>query len=138
LKGVWLGMKHEIPQMLEQGGGVIVNMSSVFGKVGFANACAEVAANHGVLGLTKTAALEYAPRGIRVNAVCPSFILTPMLEKNGIQEGTDLYQIFSGLQPLKRMGTPKEVAETVVWLCSTAATYVTGAVLPVDGGYLAQ
>jgi NAD(P)-dependent dehydrogenase (short-subunit alcohol dehydrogenase family) len=138
LKGVWLCTKYEIPQMLKQGGGAIVNMASILGMVGFANASAYVAAKHGVIGLTKTAAIEYATQGIRVNAVCPGFIYTPMLERAGMKEGTELYTMVANLHPLKRMGTPAEVAEVVIWLCSDAASFVTGHAMLVDGGYVAQ
>jgi len=138
LTGVWLCMKYEIPQMLKQGGGVIVNMSSILGTVGFANASAYVAAKHGLIGLTKTAAIEYATQGIRVNAVCPAFIYTPMLERGGMQEGSELYTAIASLHPVKRMGKPEEVAEAVTWLCSDAASFVTGHAMLVDGGYIAQ
>ena len=137
LTGVWLCMKHEIPLMLKQGG-AIVNMSSILGTVGFAGSVAYDAAKHGVIGLTQTAALEYAVKGIRVNAVCPGFISTPMLEGAGIVPGTDLYKSIADLHPMKRLGTPEEVAEAVVWLCSDAASFVTGVSLLVDGGYDAQ
>jgi NAD(P)-dependent dehydrogenase (short-subunit alcohol dehydrogenase family) len=138
LTGIWLSMKFEIAQMLEQGSGVIVNMSSILGKVGFANASAYVAANHGILGLTKTAAIEYANQGLRVNAVCPGFIYTPMLQRTGIEEDSDLYHIVAGLHPIKRMGNPEEIANAVMWLCSSEASFVTGEALVVDGGYTAQ
>jgi NAD(P)-dependent dehydrogenase (short-subunit alcohol dehydrogenase family) len=113
-------------------------MASILGMVGFANASAYVAAKHGVIGLTKTAAIEYATQGIRVNAVCPGFIYTPMLERAGMKEGTELYTMVANLHPLKRMGTPAEVAEVVIWLCSDAASFVTGHAMLVDGGYVAQ
>lgn len=138
LIGVFLCLKHEIPQMVKQGNGAIVNMSSILGSVGFANASAYVAAKHGVLGLTKTAALETAAQGIRVNAVCPGFIATPMLERGGMTEGSELRQMLVGLEPVKRLGKPEEVAETVIWLCSDAASFVNGTALFVDGGYIAQ
>jgi NAD(P)-dependent dehydrogenase (short-subunit alcohol dehydrogenase family) len=138
LTGVWLCMKYEIPLMLQQGGGAIVNMASILGKVGFANAPAYVAAKHGLIGLTETAALEYATQNIRVNAVCPGFIFTPLLEQAGMQVGSDLHQAISNLHPMKRMGTSEEVAEAVIWLCSEAAAFVTGHALLVDGGYTAQ
>ncbi|MDH4037939.1 MAG: SDR family oxidoreductase [Candidatus Krumholzibacteria bacterium] len=137
LTGVWLCTKHEIAAMLEHGGGSIVNMASILGTVGFAGAAAYVSAKHGVLGLTKTAAIEYAPRGIRVNAVCPGFIETPLLEHAGISKGTETYTAIAGLHPMKRMGTPEEVAAMVVWLCSDAASFVTGTSMLVDGGYTA-
>lgn len=138
LTGVWLCMRYELPLMLKQGGGAIVNMASILGKVGFANAPAYVAAKHGMIGLTETAAIEYATQNIRVNAVCPGFIYTPLLEQAGMQAGSDLHQQISNLHPMKRMGTSEEVAEAVVWLCSDAAAFVTGHALLVDGGYTAQ
>ncbi len=138
LTGVWLCMKHEIPAMLANGGGAIVNMASILGVVGFANAAAYTAAKHGVIGLTKVAAIEYATQGIRVNAVCPAFIATPMLERSGITEGTEMYAMLAGLHPIKRLGTPEEIAEAVLWLCSDKASFVTGHAMLVDGGYVAQ
>jgi NAD(P)-dependent dehydrogenase (short-subunit alcohol dehydrogenase family) len=139
LTGVWLCMKHEIPRMLAGGrGGTIVNMSSILGTVGFENASAYVAAKHGVVGLSRTAALEYATRGIRVNAVCPAFIYTPMLEQAGMREGSDRFAAVSALHPVGRMGTPEEVAESVLWLCSDGASFVTGHALLVDSGYVAR
>ena len=138
LTGVWLCMKYEIPQMLKQGGGVIINCASILGTVGFANASAYVAAKHGVLGLTKTAAIEYATQGIRINAICPAFIETPMLERGGLTNDPQVYQMIAGLHPMKRLGTPEEIAGPVLWLCSDAASFVTGQALLVDGGYVAQ
>jgi len=138
LTGVWLCMKYELEQMTGQGGGAIVNMASILGWVGFASAPAYVAAKHGVLGLTKTAALEYATQNIRINAVCPAFIYTPLLEKAGITEGTDAYNSIASLHPMKRLGKPEEVADLVLWLCSEGASFVTGSDYLVDGGYVAQ
>jgi NAD(P)-dependent dehydrogenase (short-subunit alcohol dehydrogenase family) len=138
LTGVWLCMKYEIQAMVKQGGGAIVNIASILGQVGFANAPAYVAAKHGVLGLTKTAALEYATQGIRINAICPGFIYTPMLEKGGIKEGTQMYDMIAGMHAQKRLGNVEEVAGAVVWLCSNQASFITGSALVVDGGYLAQ
>jgi NAD(P)-dependent dehydrogenase (short-subunit alcohol dehydrogenase family) len=133
LKGVWLCMRAEIRQMLTQRSGTIVNTASVAGLIGIPAACAYVAAKHGVIGLTKTAALEYAEAGIRVNAVCPGYIRTPMTAPIP-QRRSDaiIAQI-----PVKRMGTPGEIAEMVVWICSDLASYVTGAAYNVDGGLMA-
>jgi NAD(P)-dependent dehydrogenase (short-subunit alcohol dehydrogenase family) len=138
LTGAWLCMKHEIRALLAQGGGAIVNMASILGTVGFATAPAYVAAKHGLIGLTRTAALEYATQGVRVNAVCPGFIETPLLASSGITPGSDLYAGIANMHPVKRLGTPEEVAELVVWLSSAAASFVTGAAYLVDGGYTAQ
>jgi NAD(P)-dependent dehydrogenase (short-subunit alcohol dehydrogenase family) len=133
LKGVWLCMKHELAQMQAQGGGSIVNTASIAGLAGLPTSCAYVAAKHGVVGLTKTAAIEYAEAGIRVNAVCPGFIKTRMTEETMRRRGEAiLAQI-----PAKRMGDPEEIAEMVVWLCSDRASYVSGAAYNVDGGWLA-
>ena len=137
LKGVWLCMKYEIPQMLEQGGGVIVNTSSVAGLVGFLNLPAYTATKHGVAGLTRTAALEYAQQGIRVNAVCPGVIHTPMIDRI-VGGDAEVEAQFTALEPVGRMGSPAEVAQAVVWLCSDAASFVTGVAMPVDGGFVAQ
>jgi NAD(P)-dependent dehydrogenase (short-subunit alcohol dehydrogenase family) len=139
LTGVWLCMRHEIPAMLASGGGAIVNMASILGHVGFANSPAYVAAKHGVVGLTKSAAIEYATQGVRVNAVCPGFIATPLLEKAGIlDEESPIHAHIVGLHAVKRLGTVEEVAAAVVWLCSDEASFVTGTSLLVDGGYTAQ
>ena len=138
LTGVWLCMRYEIPEMLKVGEGVIINMASILGRVGFVGSPAYVAAKHGVLGLTKAAAIEYATKNIRVNAVCPGFIYTPLLEKAGMAEGTQLYSTISNMHPVKRMGTPEEVASAVIWLSSPQASFVTGESLLVDGGYTAQ
>jgi NAD(P)-dependent dehydrogenase (short-subunit alcohol dehydrogenase family) len=137
LKGVWLCLKHEIPQMLKQGGGAIVNTASVAGLVGGAGASAYVASKHGVNGLTKTAALEYAKHGIRVNAVCPGVIRTPMLER-AFASNLQLMEAMAAMEPIGRMAAPEEVAEAVVWLCSDAASFVTGLPMAVDGGWVAQ
>jgi len=137
LKGVWLCMKYEIQQMLRQGGGSIVNTASVAGLVGWAGAAAYAAAKHGVVGLTRTAALEYAKAGIRINAVCPGFTRTPLLERlTGGREEVEAYLV--GLHPLGRMARAEEVAEVVVWLSSDAASFVTGHPLVVDGGMVAR
>jgi NAD(P)-dependent dehydrogenase (short-subunit alcohol dehydrogenase family) len=137
LTGVWLCMKFQIPQMLRQGGGVIVNNASILGLTGFRNAPAYVSAKHGVLGLTKTAALEYAQSGIRVTAVCPGFIHTPMVD-SGLQGNEDLLNAISAMHAMGRMGEPDEIVAGVLWLCSDAASFMTGQPLVIDGGYLAQ
>lgn len=137
LTGVWLCMKAEIAQMLKQGGGAIVNTSSGAGLVGVRGMPAYVAAKHGVVGLTRAAALEYGRHGIRVNAVCPGPIRTPMLERL-LAVRPDAEQRFARSGPLRRLGEPEEIGETVAWLCSDRASYVTGLPMPVDGGSLAQ
>lgn len=138
LKGVWLCMKYEIAQMLKQGGGAIVNTASIMGLVGsWSGSGAYNASKHGVVGLTKTAALEYATSGIRVNAVCPGYIRTPLIEEALISKPEMETQIVAR-HPLGRMGRPEEIAEAVVWLCSDAASFVTGHTMTVDGGYVAQ
>ncbi len=138
LTGVFLGMKYQIPEMLKVGGGAIVNISSILGWVGWATSSAYVASKHGVIGLTKSAALEYATQNIRVNAISPGFIYTPLLEKAGMAEGTDAYNFIANLHAMKRMGKPEEVASAVIWLCSDGASFVTGMAHLVDGGYVAQ
>ena len=137
LKGVWLCMKYEIPQMLKQGGGAIVNTASGAGLVGIPRAGAYVASKHGVVGLTKTAALEYAKAGIRVNAVCPGVIDTPMVQRIASRRPHSVEKMAAG-EPVGRLGKPEEIAEAVVWLCSEAASFVTGHAMAVDGGYIAQ
>ena len=137
LTGVWLCMKYEIPQMLQQGSGAIVNTSSVAGFLGFRTGSAYVASKHGVLGLTKTAALEYAKSGIRVNAVCPGAVDTPMMGRITDHRPHRAAKMAAG-EPVGRMGTPQEIAEAVVWLCSDAASFVTGHPMTVDGGIVAQ
>jgi NAD(P)-dependent dehydrogenase (short-subunit alcohol dehydrogenase family) len=137
LKGIWLCMKHEIPLLLKQGRGAIVNCSSIAGLVGFPGIPAYVASKHGVVGLTKTAALELAKTGIRVNAVCPGVIETPMIERFVHGEALIRQQLVGG-EPIGRVGQPEEIAETVLWLCSDAASFVTGQPIAVDGGWVAQ
>ncbi len=136
LKGVWLCMKYELIQMLEQGSGAIVNMSSIWGVVGMTGEAPYVASKHGVSGLTKAGALDYAREGIRVNEVCPGLIHTPMTA-NTLGDPVRRERVVSK-EPIGRPGAPEEVAEAVVWLCSDAASYVTGHALVVDGGYVAQ
>jgi NAD(P)-dependent dehydrogenase (short-subunit alcohol dehydrogenase family) len=136
LTSVFLSMQAEIPVMLETGGGAIVNTASAAGLMGFANLPAYVASKHGVIGLTKSVALEYARRGVRVNAVCPGSIRTQMLE--GFAGGDEDVLLGMGKgQPIGRLGTPDEVAAAMVWLCSDAAAFVTGHAMAVDGGVLA-
>lgn len=152
LKGVWLCMKFEIQQMVKQGGGAIVNTASVAGHVGFSRYGAYAASKHGVVGLTKTAALEYMKLGIRVNAVSPGFIDTAMVDRavGGTPEAGLAAQLFQRVRrhvvrgalttqhPARRMGSPEEVAEAVLWLCSEGASFVNGHTLVVDGGFLAK
>jgi NAD(P)-dependent dehydrogenase (short-subunit alcohol dehydrogenase family) len=140
LKGVWLCMKAEVVQMQQNGGGAIVNVSSVGGLIGFPRMGPYVATKHGIIGLTKTAALEYATHNIRVNVLCPGLIDTPMADRvvKGLQAGgIDAEHLVMSLTPLKRRGTPAEIAEAAVWLCSDAASYVTGHAMVVDGGFMA-
>ncbi|WP_027014120.1 SDR family NAD(P)-dependent oxidoreductase [Comamonas composti] len=136
LSGVFYGCKYQIAAMLQNGGGSIINMASILGAVGFAGSPAYVAAKHGVLGLTKTAALEYAVRGVRVNAVGPAFIETPLIER--LKQDEAAYGQLVGAHPAGRLGKAEEVAELVTWLASDKASFVTGSYYPVDGGYLAR
>ena len=138
LKSVWLCMKYEILAMLKRGAGVIVNNSSVDGvrAYPFPIGSAYSAAKHGVIGLTKSAALEYASRGIRINAVCPGWVRTPPVDRWMKRDPKVARQIISQ-EPIGRLGTPEEIAEMVIWLCSERATFVLGAALAIDGGYLA-
>lgn len=133
LKGVWLAMRAEIEVMLKQGSGAIVNTASIAGLVGLPTSSAYVAAKHGVIGLTKTAAIEYATQGLRVNSVCPGYIETDMTKDAMARRGDDILRATAA----RRMGTPQEIAEMVCWLCSDRASYVTGANYNVDGGYVA-
>lgn len=135
LSGVFYGLRYEIPAMLESGGGSIVNMASILGSVGFANASAYVAAKHGVVGLSKNAALEYASSGVRVNSVGPAFIQTPLLDKNLDDE---MLAALSGMHPIQRLGQSEEVANLVGFLCSDDASFCTGGYYLVDGGYTSQ
>ncbi|MBL0726577.1 SDR family oxidoreductase [Piscinibacter sp. HJYY11] len=133
LSGVFHCMKYELPELLKTGGS-IVNVASILGSVGFANAPAYTAAKHGVVGLTKTAALEYSPRGVRINAVGPAFIHTPMIA--GLEEDPATQALLVSRHPIGRIGDASEVAELVLWLNSSRASFCTGAYFPVDGGYL--
>jgi NAD(P)-dependent dehydrogenase (short-subunit alcohol dehydrogenase family) len=130
-------MKYELEQMVTQRGGAIVNTASIAGLIGLPTSSGYVAAKHGVVGLTKTAALEYARAGIRVNAVCPGVIRTPMVERL-IGDRPRAEARLKELEPVGRLGTPEEVAEAVVWLCSDAASFVTGHAMSVDGGMVTQ
>lgn len=137
LTGAFLCMKYQIPEMLKSGGGVIVNCSSVAGLVGFPGLPAYVASKHGLNGLTKTAALEYAQEGIRINSVCPGVIRTEMIDRiTGKDPETE--KQFESMEPMGRMGEPREIADAVVWLCSEGASFVTGHTLTVDGGFVAR
>ena len=135
LKGTWLCMKAEIPALLASGGGAIVNVSSIAGLVGFPGICAYCASKHGMNGLTKVAALEYARQGIRVNSVCPGAIKTPMIERFTHHERAQSDALVER-HPMGRMGEPEEIAETIVWLCSDASSFITGQLLAADGGYV--
>ena len=134
LSGVFYGMRYQIPAMLAAGGGSIVNMASILSKVGTKGSAAYAAAKHGVIGLTESAALEYADQKIRINAVGPGYITTPLLD--ALDEATT--KALVGLHPMGRLGTAEEVAELALWLNSDKASFVTGAYYNVDGGYLAQ
>lgn len=133
LKGIWLCMKYEIPQMLKLGRGVIVNTASVVGLTGGRGFPAYVASKHGIIGLTKAAALDYGKQGIRVNAVCPGTIYTSMYERRVGNDPDTTARIISEI-PLQRLGQPEDIAEAVIWLCSEGASFVTGHSLVVDGG----
>lgn len=137
LSSVFYCMKYQLLQMEKQGKGVIVNNSSILGLVGFANACGYAAAKHGIIGLTQTAALEYSAKGIRINAVGPAFINTPLLTQGGMNDEVK-QSVLVPLHPIGRLGESREVAELVVWLSSDKASFITGSYLPVDGGYLAR
>ncbi len=136
LKGVWLCMKHEIPVMLKHGKGAIVNVASIAGLIGFPGLPAYVVSKHGIVGLTKTASLEYAKQGIRINAVCPGVIKTAMVDRITGEDKTVEKQ-YEDMEPVGRMGQPEEVAEAIIWLCSDSASFVTGNAMAVDGGWIA-
>ena len=136
MKGVWLCMKHEITHMMEHGGGAIVNTSSVAGLVGYPGACPYVAAKHGIVGMSKAAALEYAEHGLRVNCVNPGWTRTELIDK--LTATPELARQTGERHPLGRLAEPPEIAEAVVWLCSERASFVTGVAFPVDGGFIAR
>jgi len=139
LNGVWRSLQAELDQMTEQDdGGVIVNMASILGKVGFENSSAYVSSKHGVLGLTKTAAWEYADQDIRVNAVCPGFIETQMLEDAGISTNENVREWIEGMHSQDRLGKPEEITDAVLWLCSDGASFTNGEALTVDSGFTAR
>jgi len=136
LSGVFYGMRCQLQHMLSHGGGAIVNVASVLGQAAFPAACAYTAAKHGVVGLTRAAALDHSAQGVRINAVGPAFIHTPMIA--ALESDETLAQQLTDMHPIGRLGQPEEVAELIVWLSSDAASFVTGAYYPVDGGYLAR
>src|SRR6184192_3473339 len=136
VKGVWLSLKHEIPAMLQNGGGAIVNNSSVAGLIGFATAPIYAASKHAVAGLTKSVALEYAKQNVRINAVAPGAIETRMFRD--FATAPEVRQMLESAHPIGRIGRPEEIASTVIWLCSNDASFVTGQIFPIDGGYTAQ
>lgn len=137
LRGVWLCMRAELPHMLAAGGGAIVNCASIAGVVGFPGIAAYTASKHGVIGLTRAAALEYAPKGIRVNCVCPGVIQTPMIDRFTKNDPKAYAELVAG-EPVARVGKPEEIADAVLWLCSPRASFVTGHPLVVDGGWVAR
>ncbi|QLC64812.1 SDR family oxidoreductase [Flavobacterium sp. LPB0248] len=137
LKGVWNFMKYELQQMRKQGSGAIVNNSSLGGLVGVPGRAAYHASKHGILGMTKSAALEYAPQNIRINAVCPGIIITPMVEDMLVNQSDEMEILIQQL-PIKRLGRAEEIADVVLWLCSSKSTYVIGQAISVDGGYTVQ
>ncbi len=137
LKGVWLCMKYQIPEIRKAGKGAIVNCASIAGLVGFQGSPGYTASKHGVVGLTKTTALENAKLGIRVNAVCPGVIRTPMIDRF-TGKSKEVEKQFEDAEPIGRLGNPEEVADAVIYLCSDAASFITGHSLPVDGGWVAQ
>ena len=138
LKGIFLCMKYEIRQMLEQGGGAIVNMSSIYGlsadRIAYPS---YVASKHGTIGLTRSAAMQYAKKNVRVNVVCPGVIRTPMLDRS-LRLNPDSESLYTSLHPIGRLGEPEEVADSVVWLCSDQASFITGHALAIDGGAMAE
>lgn len=138
LNGIFYCMKYELAQMSKQKKGVIVNMSSILGKVGFANSSHYVTAKHGIIGLTQSAALEYANEGIRINAICPGFIETPMLTNAGITKNSDIQNYIIGLHAMNRLGKSEEIADGFIFLSSDDSSFMTGSTLDIEGGYLSQ
>jgi NAD(P)-dependent dehydrogenase (short-subunit alcohol dehydrogenase family) len=142
LKGVFLSMRAQIPVMLKQGKGAIVNTSSTFGLVGVQNCVGYVASKHAVAGMTRAAALEYAREGLRINAVSPGAVSTPLLDRffegMNAEDPQSVSDAYAEAEPIGRLGRPEEIGEAVVWLCSDAASFVTGHVMPVDGAWTAQ
>jgi NAD(P)-dependent dehydrogenase (short-subunit alcohol dehydrogenase family) len=136
LRGVFLGMKYQVTEMLKTGGGAIVNNSSIAGLKGLPAAAIYAASKHGVIGMTKCAALDYATAGIRINAVCPGVIDTPMIQRAAHSDPVTI-AAYTNMQPIKRMGKPEEIASVVTWLCSDEASFVTGATIEADGGIMA-
>ncbi len=137
LKAIWLCMKYQLPEMIKVGGGTIVNCSSIAGVVGFAGSPAYTASKHGVIGLTQSAALEFATKNIRINAICPGVIETPMIDRYTHGESEKIKSLISA-EPMARMGTAAEIAQAALWLCSSSSSFVTGHPLVVDGGWVAQ
>jgi NAD(P)-dependent dehydrogenase (short-subunit alcohol dehydrogenase family) len=137
LKGVWWCMKYQLPHLVQNGGGAIVNNASIAGLVGFPGIPAYVASKHGLIGLTKNAALEYAKSGVRINVVCPGVIKTPMIDRFTGKD-KEVEKQFESAEPIGRLGEPEEVADAVLWLCSERSSFVTGHALAVDGGWVAQ
>jgi NAD(P)-dependent dehydrogenase (short-subunit alcohol dehydrogenase family) len=138
LKGTWLCMKYQIRQMLRQGGGAIVNIASIAGLVGIAGGSAYVASKHGVVGMTKSAALDYAKAGIRINAICPAGVLTDMVGKDYLLRTPEALAAIDAMHPIGRIARPEEIGPAAVWLCSEHAGFITGVAMPVDGGWTMQ
>jgi len=138
LNGIFYCMKHELIQMSKQKKGVIINMSSILGKVGFPNSSQYVAAKHAIIGLSQSAALEYAEEGIRINVICPGFIDTPLLTNTEIGKNSDVQKYIVSLHPMKRLGKSEEVANGFIFLASDDSSFMTGSTLEIDGGYLSQ
>jgi NAD(P)-dependent dehydrogenase (short-subunit alcohol dehydrogenase family) len=136
LDGVFFGARAQIPRLLERGGGAIVNVASILGQVTFAGAPAYVAAKHGVVGLTKQIAMEYAAQGIRCNSIGPGFVETPLLTNAGLPD--EVMGMLTTLHPIGRLGQPDEIGEVIAWLCAEAPEFLTGAYVPIDGGYLTR